>query len=102
MCIKGIATVPTAFQAGIIGVLGPRLFARWAYFHAIDVTRPLQFALYVILYAVPFLFLVIGLDRARWDPSYDWFGQTAKMESRRMWIRWGAYFVVCILASAVR
>ena len=61
MSLKGIATVPTAFLAGLLGVLGPRLVARWAYVHEIAVTQPVQYAFYVVLYAV-FLFLVIGYE----------------------------------------
>ena len=99
--LKGIATVPTAFLAGFGGLFDLFCFGRWASSYAVRPTWPLSTAVLVVFFVVPFLLLVLGVDRARWDPNYDWFDPTWKMEKRRMWIRSGAYFLGFVLATVI-
>jgi hypothetical protein len=97
MKLRALATIPTAFLTGIVAPLGYRLLER------LD-PNPSTIATPLIAYAVvsiaPFLVFVIGFDRKRWDADY-WFSQEGKTDQRRMWIRWGAYFVGLIIGNAL-
>ena len=55
---------------------------------------------YVGFFAAPFLFCVFGIDTKRWEANY-WFSDTGKTDLRRMWMRWLAYFIGSIVASAI-
>jgi hypothetical protein len=93
LTIKALATIPTAFLAGIGGLLGERAFERWAYTHEIALARGVELIAYAGFIVAPFLLCVIGIDLKRWERNYNWFSQDAKTDQRRMWIRWVAYSI---------
>jgi hypothetical protein len=92
MTLKSLATLPMAFLAGVGGILVDRIFEQWAYDHAVRFTPPVNLVVYLTFFIAPFVFFVIGWDRRRWEQNY-FFSQEGKAESRRLFLRWIAYFL---------
>ncbi len=99
MTMKALATIPTAFMAGVFAPLGYRRLQR------LD-PNPSIMAIPLIAYSVvslaPFLIFVVGFDRKRWDVDANyWFSQEGKTDQRQTWMRWAAYFVGLIVGNAL-
>jgi hypothetical protein len=92
MALKRLATLPTAFLAGIVAPVGYHAFEIWAEAHQLALRQSSGLVGYGVFVVVPFMFCVIGMDPQRWEPNY-WFSDSGKADMRRMWIRWGVYFV---------
>jgi hypothetical protein len=87
---KALATMPTAFLAGVGGEVGLRVFERWAYEHSVRFTSQVTFVSYMGLFMAPFVLFVIGIDPQRWQDNYR-LGPGFKADYRRVLIRWAVY-----------
>jgi hypothetical protein len=96
MTLKALATIPTAFLAGIVA---PLSFSAWEQLDPVP-SRASGLIGYAVVGLAPFVVFVIGFDRKRWDGTY-WFSQTGKTDHRRTWIRYAAYFVGLLLGNAI-
>ncbi len=98
--MKALATLPTAFFAGLVGTLGIHAFERWAYEHQLGLTRASGLAEYGLFVAGPFLLCVVGLDSRRWEHNY-WFSDIGKADARQTSIRWAVYFIGGIIGYSL-
>jgi hypothetical protein len=96
------ASLPSAFLTGFLGSLAYHKCEAWLSERGIGSTPATQLAIYAAFVFVPFLVFVVGWNRERWDPDYDWFGEAARAEHRRILVRWGVYWVGVVLAYATR
>src|SRR5262245_9035892 len=100
MSLKHFATLPFAFASGIWCTVGYRAFGRWAAAHRVGSTGTGTFVALAAFVALPFLICVVGVDTKRWEGSY-WFSDEGKADSRRMWTRWGIYFVAAVIGDSI-
>jgi hypothetical protein len=100
MALKRLATLPTAFLAGLVATVGYHAFERWAQAHQLAFTQTSRLPSYGVFVVVPFLFCVIGMDSQRWEANY-WFSDIGKADMRRMWIRGAVYFVGGLIGNAI-
>jgi hypothetical protein len=98
MKLKALATLPTAFLAGLAGRVGLRLFENWTNQHSIRSTSLLILVLYLVLFVAPFLLFVVGIDPQRWNENHR-FSEQGRTDERRTWMRWAAYLVGTILVG---
>ena len=99
--LKGLANLPMAFLTGCVGTLAHAGFLAWLEERGAPPTRAFELGAYAAFVLAPFLIFVIGWNRQRWDPAYDWWGTAAKADIRRMLIRWGVYWVGVLTAYAM-
>jgi len=98
--VNALATLPTAFLVGVLGRPAYRSIEYWAYSRQVRLSRPGELILYGAFVGVPFIFCVLGWDSKRWEDGY-WFTDRGKADIRRMWIRWGAYFLGGLISYAM-
>jgi hypothetical protein len=91
--IKGFANLPMAYLTGAVGTLAYAGFVTWLEDRGTPPTRAIGLGAYAAFVLAPFLIFVIGWNRQRWDPDYDWFGAAAKADCLRVLIRWGVYWI---------
>jgi hypothetical protein len=101
--VEGTGISPASFLTGFVGTLTYNAFRAWWYERGTESpTRAAELAVYAAFVVAPFLIFVIGWNRRRWDPEYDWFGDAGKADSRQVFIRFGVYWVGVIVAYAIR
>ena len=98
--VNALATLPTAFLAGVLGRPAYHSIEYWAYSRQVRLSQPSELVMYGVFVVVPFIFCVLGWDSKRWDDGY-WFTDGGKADMRRMWIRWGAYFIGGLISYAI-
>ena len=97
-----LVNLPTAFPTGFIGSLAYYKCHDWLSEPGGRPRPPIELTIYLTFVFVPFLIFVIGWNRDRWQPDYEWFGEAATAEYLRIALRWGAYWIGLVLASAMR
>jgi hypothetical protein len=99
MRLKNVATIPIAFTAGLLAPIGYRMFQVWGYAHRATL------AMYIVAYAglvvTPFLVCVVDVDPRPWNQNDQEFAHTAPADTRRMWLRWAAYFTGYLLGYLI-
>jgi hypothetical protein len=98
MKLKALATLPTAFLAAVGGTVGLRVFERWADAHSVRFTAPVNLVSYMVMFVLPFVLFVIGIDPQRWEPNYS-LGRESKADYRKLFIRAAVYYLGTFIAG---